>query len=111
MPASPDFTHEAPSTERHLASRHLHVLRRRLPIILICLVLTPAIAVAYSLSKPTEYTASSGLLFRTPDFSQSFGSVPFFTPTIDPARQAATNLRLVSLPVVSQNTANKIDHG
>ena len=97
--------------DHHPARRGLRVLRRRLPIILAALVITPAVTVAYSLSQPKQYTACSALLFRNPGFDTAILGAPSFSPSTDPARDAATNLRLVSLSNVAQRTARQVGHG
>src|SRR5438132_2668214 len=89
----------------------LRILRRRLPIILAAVVVTAAAVTAYSLTQPKKYTASSVLLFRTPGFDTAILGTPFFQPDTDPARTAATNLKLVSLNPVSTQTARAIGHG
>jgi receptor protein-tyrosine kinase len=89
----------------------LGVLRRRIGIVLICAVLLPAAALAYSLSQEKQYSTSASLLFRDPQFDQKlFGNV-VFSPNLDPDREAATNVRLVSLRVVAERTARKLKTG
>ncbi|MFL5779856.1 MAG: YveK family protein, partial [Thermoleophilaceae bacterium] len=94
--------------DQNLASHVLRILRRRLPIILLTVVVCAGAAAAYSLTRPTEYTSTAVLLFRTPDFNQSFlpGTQP--TSASDPTREAATNLKLVSLSVVADRTAKQL---
>ncbi len=86
----------------------LRALRRRLPLFLVCVLLVPVVAVIASLAQTKKYTATAQLLFRNPQFDQMlFGSA--ITPSeTDPARQAATNLGLVSLPRVASLTARKL---
>ncbi len=74
-------------------------------MILLCLVLVPAAAVAISLSQKKQYTASASLLFRDPGFDQKLFGAQVFQPSADPAREAATNLKLASLDVVAKRTA------
>jgi succinoglycan biosynthesis transport protein ExoP len=83
-------------------------LRRRLPLVLVCLVITPAAAYAFSASRQKQYSASASLLFRDPGFDQKvFGSTAL-PPSTDPTREAATNLKLVSLEAVADQTARKL---
>src|SRR3954451_2119526 len=89
-------------------ARHaLQVLRRRLPILLLCLVLAPAAAFAISALMEKEYTAKSLLLFRDPQFDQKLFGSSFVQTSRDPAREAATNIELVSLARVASQTAKR----
>jgi capsular exopolysaccharide synthesis family protein len=75
---------------------------------LLCIVLVPALAVGLSLTQQKKYTASASLLFRDPGFDQKvFGSTAF-APSSDPNREAATNVRLVSLDVVAARAAKTL---
>jgi capsular exopolysaccharide synthesis family protein len=88
-----------PDTRRVLAG-----LARRTPLIVACTLLTAGAALIFSLHQTKEYTASASLLFRDPGFDQRlFGSSG--APSQDPAREAATNLTLVSLQAVAGRTA------
>jgi receptor protein-tyrosine kinase len=90
--------------------RQVRVIRRRFPIVLICAVLAPAAALAYSLNQPTEYTAKSVLYFRNPAFDNTIPGQPNTGgQPVDPTREAATNLRLVSLSVVADRAARAVD--
>ena len=87
------------------------VLRRRLGVLILCALIVPATALAYSYSQDKEYEASASLLFRDPGFDQDLFGSSAFTPSTDPDREAATNLRLVSLGVVAERTADRIGGG
>jgi receptor protein-tyrosine kinase len=87
------------------------ILRRRLPIIVLCAVLVPVAAVAYTLTKEEEYTAAADLLFRDPALDQKLFGSSVFQSSADPEREAATNVRLVSLGVVQQRTARRLGGG
>jgi polysaccharide biosynthesis transport protein len=109
------------STSRHAGSppaeagrggtleRVIRVARRNAGLILLCVVLAPAAALAVSMLQTKEYTASSSLLFRDPGLDQKFTGTPFFQEGQDEARLAATNLRLVSLDSLAALTAREID--
>jgi polysaccharide biosynthesis transport protein len=81
------------------------VVRRRWPIIVSCFVLGIALAIVLSATDRSEYQASSLLLFRDPGFDQQLFGNQVFLPNTDPAHEAATNIELVSLPVVAMKTA------
>lgn len=80
-------------------------LRRRAMIIVIAIVALPAGALAYSLNSEDQYTATAKLLFRDPGFDQKLLGGPVLAPSVDPAREAATNIGLVSLDTVSGRAA------
>jgi succinoglycan biosynthesis transport protein ExoP len=88
----------------------LRVIRRRLGVILLAIVLVPVAAYARSATQQKQYSASASLLFRDPHFDQSLFGANFWE-TIDPAREAATNLELVGLRVVADRTAKALDIG
>lgn len=88
--------------------RVIRIARRNTGLILLCVVLVPAVALAVALLQSKEYTASASLLFRDPGLDQKFTGTPFFQQGEDEARLAATNLRLASLDSVATLTARKI---
>ncbi len=89
----------------------VRVLRRRLGLILLCLVLLPAATLAYSLTQEELYSASSSLLFRDPGFDESLFGGQAFAGSQDSSREAATNERLVGLGAVADRTAEAIGRG
>ena len=84
-------------------------MRRRAAIVVIAIVALPAGALAYSLGAEKQYTATAKLLFRDPGFDQkTLGGGSALSPSADPAREAATNIGLVSLDTVADRAANVI---
>lgn len=77
----------------------LRVLRRRKFVFLAALVAVPLMAFLVSASKEKLYTASATLLFETE------------ANNIDPAREAATNEALATLPVVAVRAAEEMGDG
>ena len=57
-------------------------------------------AVAVTLAQQKQYSATAGLLFRDPGFDQKLFGTTFLAPNKDPNREAATNVKLVSLDIV-----------
>ena len=86
----------------------LRLLRRRLGVLIACAILIPAAAVAFSLAQQKQYSATASLLFRDPQFDQKLFGSTFIQQSGDPARQAATNVRLVSLEVVASRTSRAL---
>jgi receptor protein-tyrosine kinase len=89
----------------------LRVLRRRIGVVLLSIIAVPLGAYLIASSQPTEYTASASLLFRDPGLDQKLFDSSFSPPATDPARNAATNARLVSLDIVAQRTAEQLGAG
>jgi capsular exopolysaccharide synthesis family protein len=78
----------------------LRVLRRRRMIFLVALISVPLMAFLVSASKEKQYTATATLLFQSGN-----------TSTVDPAREAATNEALATLPVVAVRAAKEMGEG
>jgi receptor protein-tyrosine kinase len=90
--------------------RFLRTLRRRKLAILLAFVGVTAAALALSLSKEKQYTASSTLLFRDPAIDRTlFRTIP--PPSVETNIESDTNTRLVKLPAVAQRTARRIGGG
>lgn len=86
------------------ASRRLRFLTRRWPIVVLAVLASTVTAVGFSLTQEKEYTAEAMLLFRDAGLDQTL----FGSGYRDPAREAATNVRLVGLVGVSQRTADAL---
>jgi succinoglycan biosynthesis transport protein ExoP len=110
-PSMPTSTAKSPAEagSGRTLDRVIRVARRNMGLILLCVILAPAAALAVSLLQTKEYTATSSLLFRDPGLDQKFTGTPFFQEGTDATRIAATNLRLVSLDSLAALTARKID--
>ncbi|MEK6274453.1 MAG: polysaccharide biosynthesis tyrosine autokinase [Actinomycetota bacterium] len=87
------------------------VLRRRLWVLLTCALLVPASALGFSLVQEKQYTAAASLFFRDPGLDQKLFGSTFLEPAGDPVREAATNLKLVSLKAVARRTAVAVRRG
>ena len=83
--------------------RVIEALRRRVGLVVLCIVLVPLAALGLSLAQQKQYTATIAILFRNPGFDQAIlghGNILF--PPIDADQEAATNLRLVDLDTVDR---------
>jgi succinoglycan biosynthesis transport protein ExoP len=89
----------------------LRAVRRRLGIVLLCVVLLPAAALTFSQLEAKQYSASASLLFRDPQLDQKLFGSTVFAPSTDPTREAATNVKLVSLDTVAARTAKRLPGG
>jgi capsular exopolysaccharide synthesis family protein len=96
------------ATHQSARSPRLAVLRRHVPVIVICALLAPAAALGLSLVQQKKYAATASLLFRDPGLDQKLFGSTFQQPTQDPTRAAATNVRLVSLSIVADRTARAL---
>lgn len=86
-------------------------LRRQVWLIVICTVLTGAVAVIASNLQTKQYTSVASLLFRENKMANSvFGSETYTPVGQDAIRAAATNVELVGLQVVSARTATAMDN-
>jgi capsular exopolysaccharide synthesis family protein len=104
--------HEDRSFEERLDVRALlTVIRRRIAVIVLCTAVVAGAALALSLLQEKEYTATATLLFRDPQLDQKLFGSSFVEATSDAQREAATNLKLVSLDVVAARTARVIGRG
>ncbi len=83
--------------------RVIEALRRRVGLVVLCIVLVPLAALGLSLAQQKQYTATIAILFRNPGLDQEIlghGNILF--PPIDADKEAATNLRLVDLDTVDR---------
>jgi receptor protein-tyrosine kinase len=91
--------------------RLLGVLRRQWLVVLVCLLLVPLAALGASLVQTPEYESTASLLFRDPGFDEKLFGTGVLLPSDDAAREAATNLELVSLRVIREQTAAALPVG
>lgn len=96
------------STRDFSRQRIMVAIRRRLPLIIASALIAAIAAFALSASQTDKYTAEASLLFRDPGFDQRLFGAAALGANTDPAREAATNVRLVSLDRVAELTAEEI---
>jgi capsular exopolysaccharide synthesis family protein len=89
----------------------LAALRRRRLVIAACTLIAAATALGLSLLQDERYSASASLLFRDPGLDQKLFGSTYLPPSRDPDREAATNVELVSLRVVSERAARRLGPG
>jgi len=89
----------------------LGVLRRRLPAVVLCLLVAVGAALAYSLHSKKEYTATSSVLFSNNNqLGQQVAGLPTVANT-DTQSQQDTNVELLKLGDLAQATATQVGHG
>ena len=84
------------------------IARRRLGVLVGVFLLTVAATVAFSLLQEKQYTGTATLFFRDAGLDQRLFGSTFFPESNDPARQAATNVELVSLESVAERAAEDL---
>lgn len=91
--------------------KSIRVFRTRIWLIAACTIMAGAAALAFSLAQEKQYSAASSLLFRDPGFDQRLFGSSSSQPWQDPAREAATNVRLASLDAVADRAADDLGGG
>ncbi len=87
----------------------LGVLRRRLPLILLCVVVLAAAAFGFSKQQTKEYTATAAVSFSNDPLSQQVAGLP--PVSVNPLTQQASNVELVRLGDMALKTAQQLGRG
>lgn len=95
-----------------LASEHrLRLVRRRWKSIAVLTLLVSLSALGSALLREKQYTATAKILFRDSGLDEAvFGTIDI-RPSRDPAREAATNVKLVGLEQVARRTEEALRNG
>jgi succinoglycan biosynthesis transport protein ExoP len=91
-----------PANEEGLLEKLVRLLRNRWLVVLQAMIVIPLATLIFSLAQQKSYTAKATLLFEPP--SQNAGS-------LDLARQAATQAKLVALPGIADRAAALLGQG
>ncbi|MBF6620085.1 MAG: polysaccharide biosynthesis tyrosine autokinase [Patulibacter sp.] len=83
----------------------LRALRQNWLLFVTFPLLAAAMGYVLATSQTNKYTSTSALLFREYNFSQQLFGSSYTAPSRDPDREAATNVRLVSLRSVAVRTS------
>jgi polysaccharide biosynthesis transport protein len=86
------------------------VIRRRLPMVVLCVVLVAAAAYGFSKRQSKKYTAAASLVFSYDSLSQQIAGLSAISSTSLLAQQA-NDLELVRGGDVARATANLLGHG
>jgi succinoglycan biosynthesis transport protein ExoP len=86
------------------------ILRRRAPIIVLCLALVTASAFVFSKSQAKKYTATSSLVFNNAQISQQVAGLQAAGGS-EPKVQQSTNVKLLELGATAAQTARKLGAG
>ncbi len=94
-----------PDTEGPNLERAVGVLRRRMPLILLCFVLAAGAAFAVSNRQTKKYTATASLVFNNNQLSQQVAGLQAVGNGGSQAPQQQTNLKLAQLGDMAEKTA------
>ena len=86
----------------------LKVLKRRLPVIVLCTVVVAAVAVAYSLTATRKYTATASLVFNSGQVSQQLAGLQATNNANEATAIQATDVQLVELGNMAAKTASQL---
>jgi capsular exopolysaccharide synthesis family protein len=89
----------------------LGVLRRRLPVIALCVVVVAGAALAFSKLEAKKYTATSSLLFSSSGLTNEIAGLPANSSGVSLLAQQASDLELVKLGDMAAKTASLLGHG
>lgn len=85
---------------------YLSVIARHKLVVALCALLTPLLALVYSLDQHPKYEASASVLVAAGSAGSILSDIPGVAPTTDPKRLAATHVSLARLPIVAQRTVD-----
>lgn len=89
----------------------LGVIRRRAPVILLCLVLVAGAAYGYSKHQPKKYTATAAIAFNSNPLDRQIVGLSGSTSPESLLAQQTSNLELVRLGDMAAKTASFLGHG
>jgi capsular exopolysaccharide synthesis family protein len=87
------------------------VLRRRLPVIVLCVVVVAGAAFAFSRHEGKKYTATSSLFFSSSGLTNEIVGLPANSSGVSLLAQQASDLELVKLGDMAAKTARLLGHG
>ncbi len=88
----------------------LGVMRRRVPVILLCFVVVAGVAFGLSKQQTKKYTATASLVFSNSQLSQQVAGLPVANGNNQQAQQN-TNVKLIELGDMAEKTASILGRG
>lgn len=88
----------------------LGILRRRVPWILLCVLLVAGAAYGVSKQQTKKYTATTALVFNNNQPGQQIAGLPAVS-SVSPQAQQSTNVKLVQLGDMAEKTAGLLGRG
>lgn len=98
-------TGRRPERGRSALDTAVRAARRRIVVLLVCVLVVPVAAYVYSSTQTKQYTATANLLLRDLNLDQKLFNTSSFSASADPQRDANTNLKLIGLRAVAARTA------
>jgi polysaccharide biosynthesis transport protein len=89
----------------------LGILRRRLPVIVLCVVVVAGAAFAFSEQQTKKYTATASVVFNNNPLSQQIAGLPVSNSGVSLLAQQASDLELVKTGDTAAKTASLLGHG
>lgn len=90
--------------------RIVAVIRRRLPLVVLCLVVAVGASIAYTLKAQKKYTATAALLFNNAPLSQQIAGLQAVS-NYSPQSLQDTNTQLLKLGDLASKTAQQVGLG
>lgn len=87
------------------------VYRRRIPLIVLCVVVVAGVAYAFSKHQTKKYTATASLVFSSSPLTQEVAGLPASSSGVSVLAQQATDLELVKFGDMAAQTARRLGHG
>ncbi len=91
--------------------RALSVLRRRAPLVALCIMVVAGAAFGFSKEKTKQYTASASLAFNSNPLSRQIAGLPVSNTGSALLAQEASNVELVKGGDMAAKTASLLGHG
>jgi capsular exopolysaccharide synthesis family protein len=104
------YTYVQQDTEGPNLERALGVLRRRVPVIVLCCVLAAGAAYGFSKRQTKQYTATASLVFNNNQQAQQVAGLQAVAINNQQSQQQ-TDLKLVEKGDMAERTAATLDHG
>lgn len=96
------------AVDRFDLQRALLIARRRWWLVAACALAVAAAAAAFTMAQTKQYSTSAWLLLRDQGLAEAVLPTTGATQTVDPTREAQTNIDLVSSPAVADRTARAV---
>jgi capsular exopolysaccharide synthesis family protein len=105
------FTNVQQDSEAISLERALGILRRRTPLVALCIVVVAGAAFGFSKQKTKQYTAAASLAFNSNPLSRQIAGLPVSNASSALLAQEASNVELVKGGDMAAKTASLLGHG
>jgi succinoglycan biosynthesis transport protein ExoP len=104
----PNMRHDSETLD---LKQTLGILRRRLPVIVLCVVVVAGAAYAFSKREAKKYTATASVVFNNSPQTQEIAGLPIGGSGVSLLAEQASELELVKTGDMATRTANLLGHG